>query len=79
MINEPSNQERASRVADLIATYFEKIGESIRPTDIDYCDMAFVVGDIIHLCDKSGEDFENVLRLARQHYEEEQPYTGEEG
>lgn len=58
------NRERSIRALDTVINHV-KDGEDLRTKVID------ILADIMHMCGRNGIDFQDCLRIATYHYEEE--------
>lgn len=75
--DDPTNAERASRVARVLRFYVKDTAGGLpREPDDDQSDMAALLADCMHYCDGRDISFESVLALAHQHHIEERPQEG---
>lgn len=65
-----SLNELATRADARIANYCYSDGVKY-PVRDRRSDMLDMLGDLMHLCDKEGYDFNKILTDAKRHYEEE--------
>lgn len=66
-----TNGDRARRINHVL--HFYKVDELAEDFDDSNgkLDLACLVADALHYCDAKGIDFDDVLRLARSHHDEE--------
>ena len=77
-IQEPSNEDRAARIDPLLKVYAEMRGEEAAD-EADQFEMASLVTDIRHWCDKHSISFDKVVALSHTNYQEELPPSDGEG
>ena len=68
------NVERAERAAAAVDAYIEHTGDAT-----DESHFRDLLGDMMHLADKVGIQFDEHLRMARSNYDAEQTKRGDEG
>ena len=62
---EEMNDKRADWAASAIDDFGQQTGTDLEDAVSD------LLADLMHWCDRNGQDFEHELRRARQHYEAE--------
>lgn len=68
---EPTNAIRAQRIDALVMAYSTMMGEGQCEVDVYVYELASLVTDIRHWCDREGIDFYKALDVSYQHYLEE--------
>jgi hypothetical protein len=67
-MNEPTNSERAARIDATLESYV--IAREDGPDDPEF-DLANMLADIMHYCERDGIDFDVALTRAAEFYSEE--------
>lgn len=78
-MGDPTNADRAARVAKLMGVYSTMVGEDEGETMV-----SSLLADIRHYCDAQAVDFDDCLRLSEIHHdtevtEDEAKKTGQPG
>lgn len=67
-MTDPTNEERAARIDNLMEYYATECkGDAFA----DESDVQDIMTDIMHWCQKEEQDFEEMLRIARNNFEAE--------
>jgi len=65
----PANKERAGWAMAAVASFIVATGMQDEDLDTILTDL---LADLMHACDNSGLDFDDLVRIARYHHEAEQ-------
>lgn len=72
MNNEPTNEDRAERVARMLEHYVSTVlGEVADEEPDSKCELASLLADVMHFCKQHDIDYNGVLALAEIHYQAE--------
>lgn len=74
---EPTNEERAERIAKLIPYYMSECLREERDDDNEKGELQIMLADVMHFCDVRGFDFERVLNQAHCHHDAERDEPAE--
>lgn len=66
---EPTNETRALRIDEMMERYCWVLERRRWMRDED--DLKDMLTDLMHLCNRDGVDFDDILRTARMNYEAE--------
>jgi hypothetical protein len=65
-----NNNERALDAHNARTAYLYSKGEPLALSD-DGAEIAYLISDLMHLADKEGHNFTDILKCAQYHYEGE--------